>query len=131
VGRATKDRRNPRAHTEGARPRTGGHPDRLDVGQPLFVIPEEDEPGLADIQPPEFAASPHTPRTHPRYSFRPSPSRTPPPEDLSPLRTTLEDAFREADEALFGPRLTRRQAPPLPDDVVQRYPSERKKKKPK
>ena len=80
-------------------------------------------------KPPDFITSPSTPRTHPRYEFRPSPSRTPKrPEDLSPLCQSLEDTFRRADMALFGRRLTRQQREPLPDDVLHQYLSERKKK---
>ena len=90
---------------------------------------ETNEPGITDTAPPDFVTSPSTPRTHPRYEFRPSPSRTrEQPEDLSPHRQSLEDAFQPADEALFGPRLMRRQREPLPDDVLHQYPPESKKK---
>ena len=126
-----------RGHVRGDRPHSRGAArspaQRRIVDRPLVDIPEAtletDEPGIADTEPPDFVASPATPRTHPRYEFRPSPARTPePPEDLTPLRQSLEDAFRLADEALFGPRLTRRQREPLPDDVLHQYPPERKKK---
>jgi len=99
----------------------------------LDQIPEEDDL-LGDITPPEFFYSPSTPRSNPRYDFRPSPSPPPPPPPhddpfhASQLRKTLDDAFRETEEALFGPRLTRSRKPHVDDDVLHRYPSERGKR---
>jgi len=65
--------------------------------------------------------------------LRPTPPTTPTADPFDPeaIRHSLEKAFQEADEALFGPltRSTRSRQPTLPDDIVHRYPSERGKRK--
>jgi len=92
---------------------------------------EEEEDDLFATAPPEFADSPSTPRSNPRYHFRPSPSRPTHTDPFNPaeIQASLERAFEEADESLFGPRSSRsRQQRPLPDDVLHRYPQERGKR---
>jgi hypothetical protein len=104
------------------------------LGSKLEPIDEGDEtePIEATV-PPEFADSPRTPRSNPRYNLRPSPSASSsssPASHLSDISQNLAEAFRIADEALFGPRQTRQQRQtPLSDDVLHHFPSERKRKK--
>jgi hypothetical protein len=105
------------------------------LGSKLESVEEEDDEDLiTDTAPPEFADSPRTPRSNPRYHLRPSPSPSPSQtrthDDLSDVSANLAAAFRQAEEALLGPRLTRQQRKtPLPDDILHRFPWERKKKK--
>jgi len=92
---------------------------------------EEEEDDILATVPPEFADSPHTPRSNPRYHLRPSPSpRSPAVDDLADLSKSLGDTFQKAAEALFGKRQTRQQRKePLPDDILHQFPKDRRSKK--